>query len=314
MKITASVVCVTFNSVHHVRRLASSLQKQTFRNFEVIIVDNSRNSLIQQYVESLQREGDDRFMYLPNKNDGYPGGNVKGVNHARGDFVFILNPDTRLEEDTIEILVSQFRHLKKDVMVLVPKIMIRDSKVINSVGMKRVREMEDIYMNIGFLEEDIGQYDTPQLIRAFDGSAFMFRRELLSHTFLFDPHFFFGEETTDLAERMSMLGFSAYTCPNALVHHELRGTVTSPKQNDRMASIIVRNSLIRTMRNTQTTMFWRTLLIGICFRNIIGRLITRNNSRAAIIYMRGLAMFILQVGIFIRNKPTFGQQTEIRLK
>jgi GT2 family glycosyltransferase len=199
-------------------------------------------------------------------------------------------------------------------MVLVPKIMIRDSKVINSVGMKRVRESEDIYTNIGYLEHDHGQFDVSERVQAFDGSAFMFRRELLSLTFLFDPQFFFGEETTDLAERMSKLGFSAYTCPNALVHHELRGTVTSTKQNDRMASIIVRNSLIRTMRNTQTTMFWRTLIIGVCFRNIIGRLITRNNSRAAIIYMRGLAMFILQLGIFIRNKPTFRRQAEIRLK
>lgn len=192
-------------------------------------------------------------------------------------------------------------------MVLVPKILIRDSDAINSIGMKRIRPSENLYTNIGYSEHDYGQFDVSQKVQAFDGSAFMFRKDLLDQTYLFDARYFFGNEAVDLAERMAKLGFSAYTCPSAIVRHELCGTVTSSKQNDKIAAIIVRNSLIHTMRNTNRSMFLRTLLIGICFRNILGRLITRHNPRAGVIYLKGLAMFVLQIGEFVADPSTKGQ-------
>ena len=45
-------------------------------------------------------------MYVPNDNEGYPGGNVRGVKHANGDLVLIINPDTVVERDAIRTLVS----------------------------------------------------------------------------------------------------------------------------------------------------------------------------------------------------------------
>ena len=136
--------------------------------------------------------------------------------------MFIVNPDTSIAETAIELLVTDFSRRPDNVMVLVPKIMIRQTDLINSIGMKRIRPSENLYTNIGYLEHDKGQFDIPQEVTAFDGSAFMFRKELLHHTYLFDVRFFFGNETVDLAERMSNLGLSAWTCPKAMVRHELR--------------------------------------------------------------------------------------------
>ena len=239
------------------------------------------------------------MIYAPNDNEGYTGGNVKGVRLGKGNFIFIVNPDTSIAETAIESLVTDFSRQPDNVMVLVPKIMIRQTDLINSIGMKRIRPSENQYTNIGYLEHDKGQFDIPREVTAFDGSAFMFRKELLHHTYLFDVRFFFGNETVDLAERMSNLGLSAWTCPKAIVRHELRGTVRSSRENDRLISIIVRNSLIHTMRNTKTSMFMRTLIIGILVRNVFGRLVlSRSNSRLAFLYLRGVTMFILELGSF----------------
>jgi GT2 family glycosyltransferase len=240
-------------------------------------------------------------VYVPNVNEGYPGGNVTGLRYAKGDYVMITNPDTTLEKGAIERLVRDFLHRPDDVMVLVPKILIRQTNVVNSIGMKRIRPMENIYTNIGYLEYDLGQFDAPRKVEAFDGSAIMFRKTLLHHTYLFDPRYFFGNETVDLAERMAKLGFSAYTCPAAVVRHELRGTVTSAKQNDRITAIIVRNSLIHTLQNTDLSMFLRTLIMGICFRNILGRIVTGQNPRTGVTYLRGLVMFLTELGRFTRK-------------
>jgi len=267
----------------------------------VILVDNARNKSVRQYVEYSQAKGHRRIVYVPNVNEGYPGGNVTGVKHAKGEYVLITNPDTIVEKNTIEKLVADFSRRPINVMVLVPKILIRETDVINSIGMKRIRPKENIYTNIGFMDRDVGQFDAPQKVDAFDGAAFMFRRQLLQYTYLFDPRYFFGNETVDLAERMAKLGLSAYTCPSAVVRHRLRGTVSSSKENDRITAIIVRNSLLHTLRNTDLAMFLRTLIIGICFRNILGRILTGHNRRVALIYLRGLFMFVTQLGRFLGN-------------
>jgi hypothetical protein len=252
----------------------------------------------------MNNKSNQRYVYVPNANEGYPGGNVRGVEHANGDLVLIINPDTVVEKDAIKTLVRAFSARSNDVMVLVPKILIRQSDIINSIGMKRIRPSENLYTNIGYLEHDYGQFDISRKVAAFDGSAFMFRRKLLEHTYLFDNRFFFGNETVDLAERMSKLGLSAYTCPHAVVRHELRGTVTSSKQNDKITAIIVRNALVHTLRNTNRSMFLRTLFIGICLRNIFGRLVTRHNPRAGIIYLTGLVMFLTHLGEFVAEPTT----------
>jgi hypothetical protein len=237
-------------------------------------------------------------LYVPSTNEGYPGGNVTGARFAKGEYVMVLNPDTVLEKDAIEFLVREFASKSNEVMVLVPKILIRQTDMIHSMGMRRIRASENIYTNIGYLERDIGQYDVVRKVEAFDGPAFMFRRRLLQYTYLFDPRFFFGNETVDLAERMAKLGFSAYTCPRAVVRHYLRGSVTSAKQNDKLTTIIVRNSLIHTLRNTDAAMFLRTLIVGMCIRNIFGRLVTGQNRRIALPYLKGVIMFIIQLGTF----------------
>ena len=261
-------------------------------------MDNARSETVRKYAEELQANGHRRIVYVPNVNDGYTGGNVTGVKHAKGDYVMITNPDTILEKDTMEKLVRDFSRKPDNVMVLVPKILIRQTDVINSIGMKRIRPTENIYTNIGFMDRDVGQFDAPQKVEAFDGAAFMFRRKLLHSTYLFDPRYFFGNECVDLAERMAKLGFSAYTCPSAVVHHQLRGSFSSSKENDRITVIIIRNSLVHTLHNTDLTMFLRTLIIGICFRNIFGRILTGNNRRLTTVYLRALIMFVTQLGRF----------------
>ena len=301
--VLVSIICVSYNDLKHLKRLFRSLERQSHKQFEVIVVDNARNAGVREFVKSVQQRDRRRIVYVENSNQGYPGGNMTGLRYARGDYVLITNPDTVIDDYAIEFLLRDFSRQPEDVMVLVPKILIRQTDIINSIGMKRVRQSENIYTNIGYLQHDVGQYNTPRRVEAFDGSAFMFRRELLKHTYLFDSKFFFGNETIDLAERMATLGFSAYTCPRAVVGHYLRGTVTSSQQNDKLTMIIVRNSLVHTLRNTDRGMFLRTLIIGMCFRNIFGRIGTGQNSRLAITYLRGVIMFITQLGRF-RSAPS----------
>ena len=101
-----SVVCVSYNDLHHLKRLFPSLAQQSFQKFEVIVVDNAGNHAAREYVLSLNEKSNQRYVYVANTNEGYPGGNVKVVERANGDLALIINPDTVVERDAIRTLVS----------------------------------------------------------------------------------------------------------------------------------------------------------------------------------------------------------------
>ena len=295
-----TVLAVAYNDTEDVGKFLCSLKTQTYRNTDLVLVDNSKSDLIRDLVVQFKSESRLRNVhYVGNENTGYTGGVMLGAKFARGDLILVCNPDTILERNCIETLVSSFSSQPANVMILAPKVMIRDSDVINSIGMRRMRPNENLYVNIGYLEEDRGQYDLARNLIAFDGAAFMFRSELLKHTYLFDPKFFFGDDTPDLAERVLKLGFQIRSCPSAVIRHEIRGSVANTKLNDELNAILVRNALIHTLRNMGWGMFLRTLIIAIWYRNILRPVIGHHkNWRWSFTYAKGTAKFLLDIGRF----------------
>ena len=291
-----SVIVIAYGHLDQVKRLISSIQRQKHRNLEVILVDNMRSKELQSYVERKNGEWSFRVLYLPSLNIGHAGGNVLGLRYAKGEYLFLLNPDTWLERDTISTLCRKFGVERDTVMVLVPKVMIGNSNRIHSVGQTRWRW--NLYVNLGQGEEDVGQYDDPKFVEAFDGAAVMFREAFLQHTFLFDPTFFQGQESVDLAERIRALGFQIRTCPKAVVHHKIGGTMDA-KTRDRMRVLLVRNSLVHTLRNKGWWTFLGTLLFAVCWSNIYWPIKNRN-LKWATINARGILRFIRDFGLFER--------------
>lgn len=287
-----SVVVVAFRRLDQVRRLMRSLETQKFMDLEVILVDNARSDELSNYVQGMKVQSKLRVIYLPNDNTGYAGGNVTGVRYARAELVLVLNPDTWLEDDTIQELYDQFRRSPGSTGVLVPKVMISDSGNINSVGQKTWKE--NLYVNIGYLEKDQGQYDFPRQVEAFDGAAFMFRRTILNGTYLFDPSFFHGQEVVDLAERVRKLGFEIWTCPAAVVHHEIGGTI-GPQEKHYLRVLLVRNALIHTMRNKGLTPLLRTLVFGLLRMNVYWALKVKKYEEATIT-IEGVFRFFIDSG------------------
>jgi hypothetical protein len=295
-----SIVTVSHSakSASYLMKLMDTLDQQTFRDFELIVVDNEGSDALKRWLELRRDIYATRYVRNMSKYKGYPGGISAGVKESQGQLLLILNPDTRLEHTFLATMVREFNRQPADVMVLVPKVMIRDSNVINSIGMKRIRPNENIYTNIGWMERDVGQFDQPMLVKAFDGAAFMIKRELLTYTYVFDPRFFFGHDSTDLAERVDKLGFRMITCPSAVVKHEVRSTVAEAS-NNLLNVLLVRNLLIHTLHNRGRAAFVYTLVVGIMLRHLILPAVIRHrNVPGPMIYALGVARFFFDIGRF----------------
>lgn len=86
-----SVVIPTYNRVADLRRALSSVQQQSFRNWEAMVVDNSSTDGTRQMVESL---GDARIRFIEINNEGVVARSRNvGIQAASAEFVALLDSD-----------------------------------------------------------------------------------------------------------------------------------------------------------------------------------------------------------------------------
>jgi len=86
-----SVIILNWNGKPFLEDCLSAMRRQTFWDFETILVDNGSNDGSVEYVRSQFPEI--KLLALP-ENLGFTGGNIAGYAQASGDLVVLLNNDT----------------------------------------------------------------------------------------------------------------------------------------------------------------------------------------------------------------------------
>lgn len=98
-----SVIIVGYNGARHLYEVLASLSAQTYPNFETIYVDNASTDDSCDLVARLMPQAK---VVRSETNTGFAEGNNIGVDHARGEFLLLLNNDARLEPETLQRMVS----------------------------------------------------------------------------------------------------------------------------------------------------------------------------------------------------------------
>ncbi|MBU4017102.1 glycosyltransferase, partial [Patescibacteria group bacterium] len=109
-----SVIIVNY----HVRKelsacIESIISSKPKTPYKIIVVDNDEE-------KSIRKELQKRFpkvIYIPNANKGFGQGNNAGAMRAKGDYLFFLNPDTKLLNNNIDILIDFLNNHKKAAIV-----------------------------------------------------------------------------------------------------------------------------------------------------------------------------------------------------
>ena len=84
------IVTVNYNTDKYLADCISAVEKQTFQNFEMVIVNNSRD----ENISSLSAP-DERFRFLQAPyNLGFAGGSNLGAKDCTTPYLAMLNPDT----------------------------------------------------------------------------------------------------------------------------------------------------------------------------------------------------------------------------
>lgn len=209
-----SIVVVNTNERHHLQRLLPSLFAQEYPDYEVLIVDNVSTDGSLEYVA----EHFPQARIIRNSNNlGYAGANNVGFQHATGDFVAVLNPDTRVEPEWLNELINA---LQQDATagLATPKILLMDdAERINTCG------NEITYAGLTVcrgLDQPATSYNKQEVVPAVSGAAFVIRKSLLDEIGGFDEDFFIYYEETDLSLRARLAGYTSLYVPTSIVYHE----------------------------------------------------------------------------------------------
>lgn len=198
-----------------------SLEKQSYRDIEIIVVDNGSKD---NSIELLEKEYP-RVRLIKNKeNLGFVTANNQGFKAASGEYILFLNNDTRVDSAAVERLVERISG-REDLGVVFSKLLLMDEpKKLDAIG--SFFSGYGFLYHLGFLEEDKGQYDNLKEIFSPKGVSFLMPRRLLEEIGVFDEDYFAYFEESDLFWRAWLFGKKIEFVPSSIVYHKVGGTCT----------------------------------------------------------------------------------------
>lgn len=96
------------NEGENIYKLVKSLQEQTYRNFEIIIIDDGSDDATPLICADLQRAGYIHRFFRMTERCGKAAAANYGLRHARGKYVVHLDADSSLDRDAVEKILLPF--------------------------------------------------------------------------------------------------------------------------------------------------------------------------------------------------------------
>jgi len=232
--IEISIVIVNFNGEKFIKQLFASLAIQTFKNFEVVFIDNNSAD---KSVDILKKNVINNKLFRQNcvliesdRNTGFAEGNDIAVEKTKGKYIFFLNTDTTLEKDTLEKL---HRAIGKDPFIagVTPKVYLSrflPLKIFDSVGMCMNYNGSPYNKGIGQL--DLGQYDNEEELMGLCFAACLVRKNIFLALDGLDETYFAYFEDVDWCFKARKSGYKFISVPDAVVNHLHSGTASAFSQ------------------------------------------------------------------------------------
>lgn len=224
--IKASVIIPNWNGKDLLKDCLTSLRTQSFKSFEIILVDNGSDDDSTKYTKENFPQV--KIIKL-NKNYGFAKAINDGVKISSAEYVVFLNNDTKVDKDWLKNLVlCAGKH--PEVISVNSKILNFDNpKLIDGVGIL-INEVGQA-KSIGWQEKDLGQYNKEQYIFGATGGASLFKRKEFIKLGYFDESYFMYSEEVDFAFRAQFMGLQSIYCPKAKVFHKHKATAKKLPQN-----------------------------------------------------------------------------------
>lgn len=303
-----SIIIVNWNGRKYLDDCLGSLSKCTYKNIEIIFVDNASSDNSVSYVKKLFP----KIKIIQNKtNLGFAEGHEIAFKTCKGSAVLLLSMDTIVEKDFLTEMVKALSE-NNNIGAVQPKLlMYPKQELIDSIG--------SLFLMTGVLyhygrekNPHLLKYNKPMEIYSAKGACLLFRKEALQKTGLFDKDYFAYFEETDLCHRIWLAGYRIIYTPRAVVYHKGGG---SSKQM--MASFIYYHSYKNRICTYIKNLSFKYLFIVLFYTIIMYELaftiyILTGKFRNAIAVQQAILWNILNLKSILKKRKYI--QTKIRVR
>ncbi len=228
-----------------------------------------------------------------------------GIRAATAPLVFLLNNDTELDKDCLQVLVNAAKEQPDVDFFAVKMLQYKDRSLLDGAG--------DAYLRggagyrVGTMEPDSSYYSKPRQVFGACAGAALYRKQMLLEIGLFDEDFFAYLEDVDLNLRANSRGRSCWYVPEAGVYHI--GSATSGSTiNAFTVSLSTRNSFFVILKNYPLFLLFRFAPV-ICIYQFLWFCFTVKRRQLPA-YIKGVAGLLGQLPkLYKKRKSTLQAQT-----
>lgn len=295
-----SIILLNYNQLQVTLECLESLKKLTYKNYEVILVDNASKENPSNIVKERYPHVK---LILNDVNLGFTGGNNVGMKIAKGDYFFILNNDTEIaSENLLEKLIEPFT---KDpaIGMVSPKIRyFHHPNIIQYAGYTKINPFTGRNKQVGEKEEDRGQHNTPGYTDYANGAAMLVKREVINKVGVFPDHFFIYYEELDWCSQTLKNGFKIYYQADVYLLH--KESITMGKASAIKTYYNNKNRILFMRRNSspgQLTCFLFYLFLFTIPKNTLSFILSGQTEHLKSFY-RGLIWNVKNLNLY-KHEP-----------
>ncbi len=234
MSARVAVIVVSYNVVDLLRQCLTSLCRTAGVDLDIFVVDNASSDGSSAMVAD---EFPQVALIANNHNHGFAYANNQALRQLqertpgeRGEFVLLLNPDTKVPESGIARLAA-FLNDRPDAAMVGPKLIRGDGSLDLACRRSFPTPTVSLYRQVGLSQvfpksRRFGRYNLTYLdpdetyeVDSVVGACMLVRWTAIEQVGLLDDSFFMYGEDLDWSLRMKQRGWRIHYCPDVEVLH-----------------------------------------------------------------------------------------------
>ncbi len=223
MQQSVYIVIVNYNDLDYLHDFMRSVEGQTYKNIQVIMVDNAS---VDDSVKWMETNCSKVHIIKQSENTGFGAGCNIGMEYAikqGAEYVLLLNTDTILEKNLVEELIRY----ADDKTVVTGQITCGDGTDIWYSGGRIDKEKGITEQNLYGIDVQKEYYE----VEFISGCCMMISKNIIERVGGFDETFFLYYEDTEYCIRLKQAGVRLLYIPKARLWHKVGGSSSGNSEN-----------------------------------------------------------------------------------
>ena len=214
-----AVIIVTWNAKTYIEECLSGLNKQTFKGFSIILVDNASDD---GSLELVRNNYPEVKTIALRENLGFASANNIAIKSVDTEYVALLNPDAVPHPDWLKNLLKALENHPEAGSAASKMLLYDHPSAIDRAG--------DVYTTAGTAllrgrGDPSDKYNNQEWVFGACAGAALYRTRMLRDIGLFDEDFFLLYEDVDLGFRAQLKGYKCLYVPEAIVYHKASSSI-----------------------------------------------------------------------------------------